>query len=154
MVGRAWIDDWNDIIRNVIFKDEELKSLMKLPQGTNIITFIDKYFIRAAYTTEVLTNETVRIVYGRISRGYADNPYVTNNELSFDIYVKNEELHNVERDRLVFRTDLIAKRLIDLLTKQRYLGAYHFYVESEGEMGTSTIGYTRYNVTFSYKKTY
>lgn len=154
MVLRAWIDDWNDILRNVIFKDETLKSLMKLPANTDILTFVDKYFIRAAYTTEVLTNESVRIVYGRIPRGYADNPMVTINELSFDIYVKNEDLHNVERDRLVFRTDLIAKRLIDLLTSHTHLGAYHFYVVGEGEMGTSTIGYTRYNVTFSYKKTY
>lgn len=154
MVLRSWIDDWNDIIRNVIFKDEELKSLMKLPANTNIITFIDKYFIRAGYTTEVLTNESVRIVYGTIARGDAMNPYVTRNEMSFDIYVKLEDLHNVERDRLVFRNHLIAKRLIDLLTKQRYLGAYRFTVEGEGDMGTSTIGYTRYNVTFGFMKTY
>ena len=154
MVLRSWIDDWNDIIRNVIFKDEELKSLMKLPANTNIITFIDKYFIRAGYTTEVLTNESVRIVYGTIARGDAMNPYVTRNEMSFDIYVKLEDLHNVERDRLVFRHHLIAKRLIDLLTDQRYLGAYRFTVEGEGDMGTSTIGYTRYNVTFGFMKTY
>ena len=154
MVLRSWIDDWNDIIRNVIFKDEELKSLMKLPANTNIITFIDKYFIRAGYTTEVLTNESVRIVYGTIARGDAMNPYVTRNEMSFDIYVKLEDLHNVERDRLVFRNHLIAKRLIDLLTNQRYLGVYQFTVEGEGDMGTSTIGYTRYNVTFGFKKTY
>lgn len=154
MVLRSWIDDWNDIIRNVIFKDEELKSLMKLPANTNIITFIDKYFIRAGYTTEVLTNESVRIVYGTIARGDAMNPYVTRNEMSFDIYVKLEDLHNVERDRLVFRNHLIAKRLIDLLTNQRYLGAYRFTVEGEGDMGTSTIGYTRYNVTFGFMKTY
>lgn len=154
MVLRSWIDDWNDIIRNVIFKDEELKSLMKLPANTNIITFIDKYFIRAGYTTEVLTNESVRIVYGTIARGDAMNPYVTRNEMSFDIYVKLEDLHNVERDRLVFRNHLIAKRLIDLLTNQRYLGVYRFTVEGEGDMGTSTIGYTRYNVTFGFMKTY
>lgn len=154
MVLRSWIDDWNDIIRNVIFKDEELKSLMKLPANTNIITFIDKYFIRAGYTTEVLTNESVRIVYGTIARGDAMNPYVTRNEMSFDIYVKLEDLHNIERDRLVFRNHLIAKRLIDLLTNQRYLGAYRFTVEGEGDMGTSTIGYTRYNVTFGFMKTY
>ena len=154
MVLRSWIDDWNNIIRNVIFKDEELKSLMKLPANTNIITFIDKYFIRAGYTTEVLTNESVRIVYGTIARGDAMNPYVTRNEMSFDIYVKLEDLHNVERDRLVFRNHLIAKRLIDLLTNQRYLGAYRFTVEGEGDMGTSTIGYTRYNVTFGFMKTY
>lgn len=82
------------------------------------------------------------------------NPYVTRNEMSFDIYVKLEDLHNVERDRLVFRNHLIAKRLIDLLTNQRYLGAYRFTVEGEGDMGTSTIGYTRYNVTFGFMKTY
>lgn len=31
MLNRHWIDDWNDILRDVIFADEELKTLMMLP---------------------------------------------------------------------------------------------------------------------------
>ena len=105
-----------EYFRDVIFADDELKRLMEIPEGTNIITFIERYFVRAGYSTKTLTNEAVRIVYGNIYSNPTDNPNVTRSEMSFDIYVKLEELHNAERDRLVYRTHLIAKRLIDLLT--------------------------------------
>ena len=36
----GWINAWNKIIRQVIFKDYELKQLMKLPTKTWIIQFI------------------------------------------------------------------------------------------------------------------
>lgn len=42
----TWMNDWNTIIRTVIFPDNELKELMRIPENTNIITFIDKYFMR------------------------------------------------------------------------------------------------------------
>lgn len=150
-VHDAWIDDWNEIIRNVIFADEVLLALMNIPDGTKIIEFIDRYFIRAGYTNKILTDEDVRIVYGSVSVPTGISG-VTKNQMSFDIYVKNEDLHNVGRDRLVMRTQLIAKRLIYLLTKERYIGAYRFYDPTEGDMGTSAIGYARYNVSLSYTK--
>lgn len=154
MIGRHWIDDWNYIIRDVIFEDAELKSLMKIPEGTNIIKFIDEYFIQAGYTSKVLTNQAVRIVYGNVYSNETSNPMVLKNELSFDIYVKLDDIHNVEDDRLVMRTHLIADRLINLLTKHRYLKGYRFWVVGQREMGTSTIGYARYNVSFNYLKSY
>lgn len=152
-VQDAWIDDWNEIIREDIFADEVLRALMKLPDGTKIIEFIDRYFIRAGYTNKILTDEDVRIVYGSVAVP-TNISGVTKNQMSFDIYVKNEDLHNVGKDRLVMRTHLIAKRLIYLLTKERYNGAYRFYDPHEGEMGTSAVGYARYNVTLSYTKVY
>ena len=147
----AWIDDWNEIIRNVIFADDVLMALMNIPDGTKIIEFIDRYFIRAGYTNKILTDEDVRIVYGSVSVP-TNISGVTKNQMSFDIYVKNEDLHNVGKDRLVMRTQLIAKRIIYLLTKERYIGAYRFYDPYEGDMGTSAVGYARYNVTLSYTK--
>lgn len=153
MVNKYWEKDWNDIIRYVIFEDEELKSLMKIPENTNIITFIDKYFVRAGYATNVLTNEDVRIVYGSIALDSL-NPNVTRNEMSFDIYVKLEHIHDIGRDRLEMRTHAIAARLINILTDRRYMGVYRMWVTGEGERGTGTIGYARYNVSFGYMKTY
>jgi len=150
-VKDPWIDDWNDMIREVIFADEVLKTLMKLPAETKIIEFIDRYFIRAGYTNKILSDEAVRIVYGTIA-GPTNIDGVTKNQMSFDIYVKNEDLHNVGKDRLVMRTQLIAKRLYDLLTNKRYNGVYRFYDPHEGDMGTSAIGYARYNITFSYTR--
>lgn len=148
-----WINDWNDIIRHIIFGDKELMSLMKIPEKTSIIDFIDRYFIRAGFTNKILSNEDVRIVYG--STASATNiDGVTSNVMNFDIYVKLENLHNVGVDRLVMRTQLIAQRLIYLLTRVRYNGVYRFYDPVEGDMGTSAVGYARYRVSLSYTRTY
>ena len=99
-----WINDWNTIIRRVIFADEELKTLMKLPANTNIISFIDKYFIRAGYTNKLVENETVRIVYSDIQGNDTAVPNVKKKMMTFDIYVKTEDLHNTGNDRLIMRT--------------------------------------------------
>lgn len=148
-----WINDWNDIIRHVIFSDKELMNLMRIPEKTSIIDFIDRYFIRAGFTNKILSNEDVRIVYG--STASATNiDGVTSNVMNFDIYVKLENLHNVGVDRLVMRTQLIAQRLIYLLTRVRYNGVYRFYDPVEGDMGTSAVGYARYRVSLSYTRTY
>ena len=148
-----WIDDWNDLLRTSIFSDYVLKTLMKIPEDTKIIEFIDRYFIKAGYTNKILSDEAVRIVFGTIATP-TNIDGVTKNQISFDIYVKNEDLHNVGKDRLVMRTQLIAKRLIYLLTKERYNGVYRFYDPVEGDLGTSAIGYARYNVTLSYTRAY
>lgn len=151
---RGWIEDWNDIIRQIIFKDTELKSLMMLPENTTIISFIDKYFIRAGYTNKLLENEDVRIVYSDIQGTDTNVPNVKRNMLTFDIYVKTEHLHNVGTDRLVMRTQLIANRLIELLTSKRYNGRYRFWIAGDWDLGTSTIGYARYSVALYYMKVY
>nr|DAK95875.1 MAG TPA: hypothetical protein [Caudoviricetes sp.]DAW64129.1 MAG TPA: hypothetical protein [Caudoviricetes sp.] len=148
-----WINDWNDIIRHVIFSDKELMNLMKIPEKTSIIDFIDRYFIRAGFTNKILSNEDVRIVYGSTSSA-TNIDGVTSNVMNFDIYVKLENLHNVGVDRLVMRTQLIAQRLIYLLTRVRYNGVYRFYDPVEGDMGTSAVGYARYRVSLSYTRTY
>lgn len=153
MVG-SWMTFWNNIIRNVIFQDQQLKKLMKIPDGTNIVEFIDRYFIRAGYTSKTLKDEPVRIVYGDISGSDVGNPYVTKNQMSFDIYVKTQQLHNATKDRLMFRTQLIADRIAYLLTKDRYVENYRFWIAGDHDMGTSTIGYARYNITFNYMKHY
>ncbi len=151
-----WINDWNTIIRRVIFPDVELKTLMKIPEKTNIINFIDKYFIRAGYTNKLVENESVRIVYSDIQGDDTPVPNVKRKMLTFDIYVKIEDLHNVGEDRLTMRTQLIANRLIQLLTKDRYLQdtGYRFWVAGDWDLGTRTTGYARYCVAFYYMKVY
>ena len=94
-----WVDGWNKILREVIFADEELKTLMKLPDDIDIITFIDKYFIRAGYTNKVLEDEHVRIIYADLQGSDTQVPNVMRKMMTFDIYVKTEDLHNVGNDR-------------------------------------------------------
>ena len=154
----SWMNDWNDIIRYVIFPDQQLKSLMRIPENTTIINFIDKYFIRAGYTNEVLEKEDVRIVYGDVDSQETKVPNVLKNVLSFDIYVKTEHLHNATNDRLMYRTHLIANRLNELLTKGgtsgKYFGGYRFWPYKEMDLGTRTVGYVRYNISFRYMRVY
>ena len=156
MIMERWEDDWNNIIRNVIYPDEELKKLMNVPEGTAIIPFIDNYFVRANYTSALLTNESVRIVYSD-NQGYdTDVPNVMRKMMTFDIYVKKEDLHNIGNDRLVLRPRRVASRLYDLLTSSRYIEntGYRFWIAGEWDLGTKTIGYARYVLALYYMKTY
>ena len=152
----GWINAWNKIIREVIWKDHELKTLMKIPPKTGIIQFIDRYFIRAGYTNKLLTDEVCRIVYADVQGAETNVPNVKKNMMTFDIYVKQDELHNVGDDRLVFRTHLIAARLNKLLTQDRYLAdtGYRFWIAGDWDLGTRTIGYARYTIAFHYMKVY
>ncbi len=153
-----WMTDWNDIIRHVIFPDPILRELMCLPEDITIIDFINHYFIRAGYTNEILEKEDVRIVYGDVDSKASDVPNVLKNVLSFDIYVRTSKLHNATNDRLMYRTHLIANRLNELLTKGgtsgKYLGVYRFWPAKEMDLGTRTVGYSRYNISFNYMRVY
>lgn len=155
MLPQTWSDDWNYIIRNVFFADDELRSLMKVPEDISVVEFIDRYFIEAGFSNSLLVNEPVRIVYGEMYSDQTASPHVLKQELSFDIYVKREELHNIGNDRLVLRTKAIANRIIYLLTmKERYIRGYRFWIAGDTDVGTTTIGYVRRNVSFHFMKVY
>lgn len=152
----AWISEWNTILRKVIWKDDKLKELMMIPDGTDIITFFDKYFIRAGYANTLVEHEDVRITYGVMGNSDTDVPDVKRNLLNFDIYVKTEHLHDADRDRLLYRTVLIADRLKEMLKQKDFIEGtgYKFRLAGEGELGTRTIGYSRYGISFSFMRVY
>lgn len=152
----GWIQAWNTIIRTVIFKDYDLRRLMKLPKNTGVIQFTDRYFIKAGYTNKLLTDEVCRIVYSDVQGKETDVPNIKKNMLVFDIYVKNEEMRNCGDDGLVLRTHLIAERLYKLLTSERYLAdtGYRFWIAGDWDLGTRTAGYSRYTIAFHYMKVY
>ena len=152
----GWTNAWNTIIRKIIWKDHDLKVFMKLPPKTNIIQFVDRYFIRAGYTNKLLTDEVCRIVYSD-SQGYeTEVPNVKKNLMIFDIYVKQEEQRNIGDDRLILRSDLIADRLCKLLTSKRYLAdtGYRFWIAGDWDGGTRVTGYNRKTIAFHYMKVY
>lgn len=152
----GWINAWNKIIREVIFKDYELKRLMKIPKQTGVIQFTERYFIKAGFTNKLLTDEVCRIVYSDAQGSQTDVPNVKKNMLTFDIYVKENELRGVKDDGLILRTDLIAERLFKLLTKDRYLQetGYRFWIAGDWDLGTRTAGYARKTIAFFYMKVY
>lgn len=152
----GWLKAWNTIIRKIIWKDEELKQLMKIPSGVNIMQFCNRYFVRAGFSNDLLTDEVCRIIYSDVQGNDTSVPNVRKNMMTFDIYVKEEELHNVGNDRLMARCDLIAERLYKLLTQERYLAdtGYRFWIAGDWDLGTRTVGYTRKTIAFYYMKVY
>ena len=128
---------------------------MMLPEKTNIISFIDKYFIKSSWTNKLLSDEDVRIVYWFGKTGEAGGSQnVNKNTLTFDIFVKTEHVHNANVDRLLFRTELIAERLQSQLMKDRYVKGtgYRFWLAGEWDSGTRTPGYSRYTIAFNFLK--
>ena len=152
----GWINNWHTIIRNVIFKDYDLKRLMKIPKQTGIIQFTDRYFVKAGYTNKLLSDEVCRIVYSDVQGSQTEVSNVKRNMMAFDIYVKNDELRGVGDDGLVLRTHLIAERLYQLLTSEQYLAdtGYRFRIAGDWDLGTRTAGYSRYTIAFYYMKVY
>lgn len=152
----GWVDAWNTIMRKIIWPDTELKSLMKLPAKTNIIQFVERYFIRAGYSNTLLTDEVCRIVYSDTQGYETEVPNVKKNLMLFDIYIKESEMRNVGNDRLITRDQLIANRLLKLLTSERYLygTGYRFWIAGDWDGGTRVTGYHRKTIAFHYMKVY
>lgn len=152
-VGLIWEDEWNNIIREKFFKNPELKQLLMLPEKTNIMDFIDKYFVRRGGAGPLLTDQKVRIVYAfSTAKSGGQNPYVVNQQVTFNIYVKSDCVHNAVRDRLVYRTVLIANKIKDALMSKRYNGSYRFWLEFEGDAYTSLVEYNRYDLVLNFEK--
>ena len=148
---RTWNDNWNNVIRNVLFPDEKLKKLMLVPEGTDIMVFQDKYFIRDGSTDELLTNEKVRVVWhdDKMSRGLGSRKVIGNFK-TFDIFVSGDVEHTATNDRLQCRQVLIAERIKYLLLRKYNCENLHFDYEDEYDNWTKTVGYKLYKLTFFY----
>ena len=150
---RTWQDNWNNVIRNVLFPDEKLKELMLVPQGTDIMTFQKKYFIRDGSTDELLTNEKVRVVHYDKESYFTTNKGVRVKYKNFDIFVSEDVEHTADVDRLRSRQVMIAERIKYLLLRQKICEHIHFEYEDEYDLWTKTVGYKLYHLTFFYKIT-
>lgn len=151
---RTWADNWNDVIRYVIFQDPIMRELMCQPNDITITQFRDKYFTKGKSTTnEIITDEKVRILWYDCMGTDTGNAHVKRKYKEFDIYVKNDVLHNATDDRLQYRYNLIAQRLKELLIGNQYIGQMRFVYEDEYDLWTKTSGYTLYHISFAYKTT-
>ena len=151
---QTWKDNWNDIIRYVIYPDPVMRELMCLNDDVSITQFRDKYFTKGKNTTnEIVTDEKVRILWYDNEGRDSGNMHVRNRYKEFDIYVKNDVLHNATDDRLQFRHELIAQRLKELLIGTQYVRQMRFQFQDEYDLWTKTAGYSLYHIAFSYKAT-
>jgi len=150
---RTWQDNWNNVVRNVLFQDDKLKELMLVPEGTDIMTFQKKYFIRDGSTDELLTNEKVRVVTYDEQGSETWNKDVKIKYKNFDIFVSEDVEHTADTDRLRSRHILIAERIKYLLLRQPVVEHLRFHYEDEYDQWTKTVGYKMYKITFFYKTT-
>lgn len=150
---QTWKDNWNNMVRYVIFKDEKLLDLMCLPKNTSIMQFIEKHFVQIESGSQVLTDESVRILY-HDSEGFSTrNKNVLLRHKEFDIYVRDDVLHTADKDRLKNRYDLISERLKYLLINNAQKYGLRFRFDNSFNLWTKTQGYRRYHVVFSYNTT-
>lgn len=153
----TWADNWNNVIRTVIFPDDELLELMMVPDESrvDIIKFVREHFVETAQPDEPVLKQDV-LVYYHDTEGdnFGETNYVRKRYLEFDIYVKKENLYNCSSDRMKRRDRQIYERLKYLLTKDNYVCNMRYNVEDDFELLSRTIGYSRYHVIFAYKKTY
>lgn len=152
---KTWNDNLNDVIRDVFFADEELIDLMLIPQEyeDDIVTFIQKYFVKDVTSDEIITNEDVRVCYFQ-SQGRSIGMNALKKYWNFDIYVKDSVLHTATTDMLQSRDEMIAEKLKELLTDNRYVCQMRFHYEDSYDMYTKLVGYHRYRIVFSYKTTF
>lgn len=123
---------------------------MLVPEGTDILTFTNKYFIRDISTDELLTTEKVRIIHGDMMSFHNRNPYVKGKYKHFDIFVSEDVEHTATRDKLQSRQVLIAQRIKELLLQNGARHGLRFKYEDEYDLWTKTVGYKLYHIVFFY----
>lgn len=103
---QSWDDNWNNVIRNVLFEDEMLKDMMMIPSNerNNMLSFRDRYFIRDAMVDNLVTDEKVRIVYADSEGAPTNIPQLRRRYIEIDVYVKHEYEYSYSADRLQART--------------------------------------------------
>lgn len=151
---RSWDDNLNDTVRDVLYPDAALRTLMLIPAKDtgNIKAFLDKYCMPDDMGAELLLDEKVRILH-YISEGREIGDRVLKRFWHFDIYVKREDVYTATNDRLKRRDKLIAQRLRELLTSTAYVCNMRYRYEDDYDLGTKTAGYRRYHIVISYKTT-
>ena len=144
LIEKTWAMRWDDIRRYVIFPDTELAMLMMIPDGTNIITWSNKFFVDSTLCTELVKDEDVRVLWGEAPSAKTGNPNVNNRRLEFDIYVKREHLNDATNDLLQSRARLISQKLQEILTSKELLGQMVFRYVDDYSIGTKMVGYVRH----------
>lgn len=99
---KTWDDNWNDILRTVIFQDEELKELMLIParDKSDIMKFVSEYFVEDPMPDELVTDQKVRVIYYESDGVGMNVPGMSIRFLEFDIFVHDSVLRTATRDRL------------------------------------------------------
>lgn len=150
---QTWADNWNNAIRNVLFRDDMLKTLMMVPRDkfNDIMAFQREYFIRDVVVDELIDTQSVRVVYAMADGGSAGFKSSMRTQLIlFDIFVKENEMHTAHIDRLKYRTQLISERIKWLLTRDYMIEGNSYFFRTEFDLPNRIKGYSRYRLVLAY----
>ena len=150
---RTWYDNLVNVFGQVLYKDHRLLELMLVPKTDqkNPIALRNKYIVMDDMADKLLVDEAVRILYDEDACVKIDrNVHIK--YVDFSIYVRNDQMYNVEVNRLVRRDVRIAERIRHLL-HGRLLFDVKFQYEDSYPSPTRAEGYSCYTVLFSYKIT-
>ena len=150
---RTWYDNLTNVIGQVLFKDQELLRLMLVPQqdAGNPIALRNKYIVMDDMADRVLVDEAVRILFDE-DACVKINQNVQIKYVDFSIYVRADQLYNVEANRLIRRDVRIAERIKHLLHGRMHFDT-KFHYEDSFPSPTRAEGYSCFTVLFSYKIT-
>lgn len=150
---RTWYDNLTNVIGQVLFKDQELLRLMLVPQqdAGNPIALRNKYIVMDDMADRVLVDEAVRILFDE-DACVKINQNVQIKYVDFSIYVRVDQLYNVEANRLIRRDVRIAERIKHLLHGRMHFDT-KFQYEDSFPSPTRAEGYSCFTVLFSYKIT-
>lgn len=146
----------NDILRAIqlaCFKDEELKSLMEIPESeyNNMVAFRDNYLIADGNPAAFLDRTTMCRILMYWEGAYdTNNKFVLSRTLNFEIYVQRK--HQYSESSYVFerRSDRIQQRLKALISRQSFEG-FGFRTTSLGDLRSNNPEYARSFILFECK---
>lgn len=150
---RTWYDNLVNVFGQVLFKDQHLLALMLVPpkERQNPIALRNKYIVMDDMADRLLVDEAVRILYDEDACVKIDRN-VQIKYVDFSIYVRADQLYNVEPNRLIRRDVRIAERIKHLLHNRIHFDV-KFQYEDSYPSPTKAEGYACYTVLFSYKIT-
>lgn len=150
---RTWYDNLVNVFGQVLYKDHQLLELMLVPKTDqkNPIALRNKYIVMDDMADKLLVDEAVRILYDEDACVKIDRN-VQIKYVDFSIYVRNDQMYNVEVNRLVRRDVRIAEQIRHLL-HGKLLFDVKFQYEDSYPSPTRAEGYSCYTVLFSYKIT-
>ena len=87
---------------------------MLLPADTDIVTWSERYFVDEELSTDIITDEDVRVLWYEDQSSKTSNPLVSQRRICFDIYVKREHIHDATNDLLRSRARMISQKLTEI----------------------------------------
>ena len=150
---RTWYDNVTNVFAHVLFKDAELLRLMLVPEAErkNPVALRNRYIVMDDMADKVLADEAVRVLYDE-DACVKINENVQIKYVDFSVYVRADQLYNVDPNRLIRRDVRVAERIKHLLHGRRHFDTT-FHYEDSYPSPTRAEGYSCFSILFSYKIT-